>query len=89
MTRMLYADKEFAVYKGDDLYFTGSLQEVAATLGIKPASVKWAASPAAQKRKEQQVKPQYTIICLDKEDTEDDNLVTVSTEGWSGNWYPQ
>lgn len=54
---------QYAVYKGDDFIFMGTLEEVAERLGVSTKSVKWMATPAAKKRAD---KPGSTKMIVEK-----------------------
>jgi len=54
---------QYAVYKGDDFIFMGTLEEVAERLGVSIKSVKWMATPAAKKRAD---KPGSTKMIVEK-----------------------
>lgn len=41
---------EYAVYKGDEFQFIGTVNECAARLGVKPDTVKFYSKPAYMKR---------------------------------------
>lgn len=42
----------YVVYKGDDVIATGTADECAKLLGVKPRTVRWYASPSAGRRSE-------------------------------------
>ena len=54
---------QYAVYKGDDFIFMGTLEEVAERLGVSTKSVKWMSTPAAKKRAD---KPGSTKMIVEK-----------------------
>lgn len=54
---------QYAVYKGDDFIFMGTLEEVAERLGVSTKSVKWMATPTAKKRAD---KPGSTKMIVEK-----------------------
>lgn len=54
---------QYAVYKGDDFIFMGTLEEVAERFGVSTKSVKWMATPAAKKRAD---KPGSTKMIVEK-----------------------
>ncbi|MFC4661721.1 MULTISPECIES: hypothetical protein [Oceanobacillus] len=43
---------EYAIYIGDEFQFTGTAEECAARLGVKPETVQWYATESYRKRME-------------------------------------
>ena len=58
---------QYAVYKGDEFIFVGTLEEVAEKLGVSTKSVKWMATPAAKRRAD---KPGSTKMIIEKVEVE-------------------
>lgn len=61
-------ETQFAVYKGDDFIFLGTLEEVAEKLGVSKGTVRWMSTPAAHKRAE---KPGSTKMIVEKVEVDD------------------
>lgn len=51
----------YAVYKGDELVAVGTSYKLAGLLGVRPATVKWWASPTCRKRAEGRPGSRYAI----------------------------
>lgn len=65
--------KDYAVYKGDELLVIGTKEECAATLGVKPETISWMASPAAKRRLAERGDPDdaMTAIVIEDDDEEE------------------
>lgn len=64
--------REYAVYKGDELLAIGTKEECATQLGLKPKTIVWMASPAAQRRLAQRGDPDNAMTAIVIEDDDDE-----------------
>ena len=61
---------EFTIYKGDTFLFIGTADYCAKIMGIKPASIKFMATPAAKKRFENRKDKSKALTAVKLEDEE-------------------
>ena len=57
--------KEYAVYKGDTFLTSGTLEECAAFMGVKPKTVKFYTMPIYQKRLNKRKNSRNPLIVIE------------------------
>lgn len=62
--------REYALYKGDDFLFTGTLEECAAFKGVKTETIRYWTTPAYQRRidRRRRSKNATIVIVLDEDE---------------------
>lgn len=66
-----YDNREYAVYKGDDLLAIGTVSELAKALDIKESTVKWYLSPK-NNRLAKETPTSKVFILIEYDEDEDD-----------------
>ncbi len=66
--------QEVTIYKGDEVFFVGTVAEAAKELGVKPETILWQQFPCAQKRLAKRKNPKTTVVFnnLDFEEADND-----------------
>jgi hypothetical protein len=54
----------YAIWRGDDCIAIGTVSELAETLGVRPETVKWYATPTAHMKAEECKDPRGRLVAI-------------------------
>ena len=62
---------EYAIYKGEELQFIGTVDECAAFRGVKPETIRWYSTPRGQRRADARKKQDKALRIIRPEEDEE------------------